>query len=231
MLYSGVGRVRGPWLPGTGCLHPGTAPRCAGMASPRLLPDTSLGPPGWCLPHSPWGAGGWGRQRSCKLDPRWPPALGQQLLPCKPSAGHPSLLFQHPCPSVALASKGAVPAPGWGQQVMPELPFTSQAGSSPSPHPPRAGAVWHLALSACHRGLGSSLSPPEPPLGAAPCPLAPGWQAAGGRAGELQPSLARGHGRSGCRGPAGSTAATSASSGRAASRGGGRLRLVLFTWD
>lgn len=36
----------------------------------------------------------------------------QRLLPCKPSAGHRSLLFQHPCPSVALASEGAVPALG-----------------------------------------------------------------------------------------------------------------------
>lgn len=192
---------------------------------------TSLGPPGWCLPQSPWGAGGWGTQHSRNLDPHWPIALGQQLLPYKPSAGHPSLLFQHPSPLVALATKGAVPAPGWGWQVVPELPSTSQAGSSPSPCPPRAGAVWHLAPSACHRHLGLSLSPPEPAPGAAPCPLAPGWQAAGGRAGKPQPSPAWDRSRSGCQGPAGSTAAARASGGGVASRGGGRLRLVLFTWD
>lgn len=51
--------------------------------------------------------------RSCKLGSRWPPAPDQQLLPCKPSASLPSLLLQQPCPLVALASEGAVPAAGW----------------------------------------------------------------------------------------------------------------------
>lgn len=75
---SGVGQVQGPQLPSTGHLHPSMAPCCTGMdpcpgprglALPRLQVDTSLGSPGWCLPHSLWGAGRFGRHHSCKTDP------------------------------------------------------------------------------------------------------------------------------------------------------------------
>lgn len=71
---------------------------------------------------------------------------------------------------------------------------TSQAWSSPSPHPPRAGARWHLALSAP--------SPPRASTGCCPVPAGPRLTVLSRWTSAPQPSPLQGRGRSGCWGPA-----------------------------
>jgi len=111
---------------------------------------------------------------------------------------------------VALASKGAVPAVGWGWQVMLEPP-------------PPAGQGPLLPLALLGQGLPGTrftllatvVRDRPRPLQRQPSVLlrAQRPQAAGGRASETQPPLAQSCSRSGCWGPAGSTAAAGALSG------------------
>lgn len=214
------------------------APLCTGMdpcpgpeglpeavALPRLLVATSLGPPGPVLVPQ-------------HVASRW---MGKVAFPqagftLAPSSWLAAASLQAPC----RPPQPPLPAP-------PSLGGTEQQRGCPRTRMGMAGdarAALHqprrvLSFPSPSSGRGcvppDSLCLPPPfrlvpiPARASPqcCPVPTGPRLAG----QPQPSPAWDHGRSGCWGPAGSTAATRASGGRAASRGGGRLRLVLFTWD